>query len=332
MKRLLVLLFAAVPALAQQVATTRNGIVVAHHGTVELFNAKTLDVVWESGGVLKPTLIVAGDDRVAVVDALSNEVRVVELGNGRGTTIQCGETPVDGVFIGRALYLLERDARALARIGEDGTGASTQLAADPSFLRAANGRLYVYSRTAGVLQEITTAPLAVARSVNVAPFASDLEIDGDHAYLVYPREAKIRVVALSTMTLAGESPVGAVPVALAFAPSHTLAVADPSAKRVWMIEGAQTFRQAFLRGFFRGLLGLGIRPNRNSDFPAGVDRVLVRGNLLFAYDTSSETLYRVAKAGSTVVAKDLPPQSFAITPDAVLVWDDAVRRLHRIAI
>jgi hypothetical protein len=181
------------------------------------------------------------------------------------------------------------------------------------------------------LQEITTGPLAVARSVNVAPFASDLQIDGNNAYLVYPREAKMRVVALATMTSAGESAVGAVPVALAFASPHTLAVADPSAKRVWMIEGAQSFRQAFLRGFFRGLLGLGIRPNRNSDFPTGVDRVLVRGNLLFAYDTSSETLYRVAKAKSIVVAQGIPPQTFAITSDSVFVWDDAVRRLHRIA-
>lgn len=331
MKRLLVLLFAAVPALAQQVASTPRGIVVAHHGTVELFNVKSLDVVWNSGGVLKPTQIVAGEDRVAVLDALSNEVRVVELGSGHGTTIRCGETPVDGVFHGRAFYLLERDARALERIGADGAGASINVGADPSFLRAANGRLYVYARTAGILQEITTAPFAVARSVSVAPFASDLQLDGDNAYLVYPREAKIRVVALSTMKPAGETAVGAVPVALAFASPHTLAVADPSAKRVWMIEGAQSFRQAFLRGFFRGLLGLGIRPNRNSDFPTGVDRVLVRGNLLFAYDTSSETLYRVAKAKSTVVAKDLHPQSFAVTSDAVFVWDDAVRRLHRIA-
>jgi hypothetical protein len=257
-------------------------------------------------------------------------VRVVELGSGRGTTIKCGETPVDGVFVGSALYILERDARALDRIGADGAGASIKLGADPSFLRAANGRLYVYSRTAGILQEITTAPFAVARSISVAPFASDLQLDGDNAYLVYPREAKIRVITLSTMKSAGETVVGAVPVALALAAPHTLAVADPAAKRVWMIEGAQSFRQAFLRGFFRGLLGLGVRPNRNSDFPTGVDRVLIRGNLLFAYDTSSGTLYRVAKAKSTVVAKDLLPQSFAITTDAVLVWDDAVRRLHRI--
>ena len=333
MKKLLALAFCLLPSafcLAQSVAATRHGIVVAHHGVVEMFNAKTSDVVWNSGGVSHPTSIVAGDDRVAVVDALSNEVRVVELGSGRGTTFKCGETPVDGIFDARALYLLERDARALERIGAGGTGASINVGADPTFLRQANGRLYVYSRAAGLLQEISTSPLAVARSVSVAPFASDLQIDGDNAYLVYPREAKIRVVALASMKPAGETAVGAVPVALAFAEPQTLAVADPSAKRVWMIEGAQSFRQAFLRGFFRGLLGLGIRPNRNSDFPTGVDRVLVRGKLLFAYDSSSGTLYRVAKAKSVVVAQDLQPQSFVVTADAAYVWDDTVRRLQRI--
>ncbi len=318
-------------AQAQIVATTPRGIVVAHDNTVQLFNAAGTGVVWTTDGVGMPTSIVAGSERVAVLDALSSSVRVVELGSGRGMTISCGETPVAGLFAGSALYLLERDARALERIGADGARASINTAADPAFLREAAGRLYVYSRTAGLLQEITTTPFAVARSTAVAPFASDFQIDRGNAYFVYPREAKVRVVALASMKSAGETAVGAVPVAVAFTPSHALAVADPSAKRVWMIEGAQSFGQAFARGFLRGLLGLGIRPNRNSDFPTGVDRVLPRGNVLFAYDTSSGTLYRVAKEKSTVVAKGIRPQSFAIVSDGVLVWDEAVRRLQRSA-
>jgi len=318
-----------VPAHAQAIATTAHGLVVAHHNVVQLFNANGSDVVWTTDGVATPASIVAGDDRVAVLDALSSEVRVVELGSGRGTTIKCGETPIGGVFLGRALYLLERDARALERIGGDGARGSIEIAADPAFLRQAGGRLYVYARAAGVLQEITTAPFAVARSVAVAPFASDFQIDRNNACFVYPREAKIRVVALASMKPAGEVAAGAVPVALAFTASHALAVADPSAKRVWMIEGAQSAGQAFARGFLRALLGLGIRPNRDSDFPTGVDRVLVRGNVLFAYDTSSETLYRVAKAKSSIVAKDVRPQSFTVTSEDVFVWDDAVRRLQR---
>ena len=329
MKRLILLLLIATPTFAQSIASTKAGIVVAHHNQIQLFNTTGTDVVWTTDGVANATSIVAGDDRVAVLDALSSDVRIVELASGRGTTTKCGETPVGGVFLGRTLYLLERDARALERIGADGARASMELVADPAFLRETRGRLYVYARAAGVLQEITTAPFAIARSVNVAPFASDFQTDGANAYFVYPREAKVRVVALATMKPAGEIAVGAVPVALAFASSHTLAVADPSAKRVWSIEGSQSFSQAFARGFLRGLLGLGIRPNRNSDLPTGVDRVLVRGNVLLAYDTSSGTLYRVAKAKSSIVAKDIRPQAFTATPEGVFVWDDAVRRLHR---
>jgi hypothetical protein len=330
MKRLIVLLaFVAAPGLTQSIAATPHGIVVTHHHTIQLFNAKSLTVVWTSDGVAAPTSIVAGDDRVALLDALNSEVRVVELAGGRGTTIKCGETPVGGVFIGRALYLLERDARALERIGGDGARASIDLAADPAFLREVNGRLYVYARAAGVLQEITTFPFAVRRSVAVAPFASDFQVDGRSAYLVYPREAKIRVVALASMTPAGDVAVGAVPVALGFASSRTLAVADPSAKRVWMIEGSQSFAQAFTRGFLRGLLGLGISPSRNSDFVTGIDRVVIRGGLWLAYDSSSGTLYRFSKAKSSVIAKDVRPQAFTATSDAIFVWDDAVRRLQR---
>lgn len=325
-----VLVFAAT-AHAQVVTSTSRGIVVAHHNQIQLFNDAGNEVVWTSDSVAVPASIVAGDDRVAVLDALSSDVRIVELASGRGTTIKSGETPVGGVFLRRALYLLERDARALDRIGADGARASIAVAADPSFLRESGGRLYVYARAAGVLQEITTAPFAVARSVNVAPFASDFQIDGNNAYLVYPRDAKLRVVALASMTPAGEVAVGAVPVALAFASSHTLAIADPSAKRVWMIEGSQSFSQALARGFLRGLLGLGIRPNRNSDFPTGVDRVLVRGNALLAYDTSSATLYRVVKAKSSAIAQNVRPQAFTMTADGVFVWDDSVRRLQRIS-
>ncbi|HEV2720827.1 MAG TPA: hypothetical protein VG323_12470 [Thermoanaerobaculia bacterium] len=318
-------------ALAQVVASTPHGIVVAHDHQLQLFNAAGTAIVWTTEGVAMATSIVAGSERVAVLDALSSSVRVVELGNGRGATIDCGETPVAGVFAGRALYLLERDARALERIGADGARASISLTADPAFLHESGDRLYVYARAAGLLQEITTTPFAVARSAHVAPFASDFEIDRGNAYFVYPREAKVRVVELASMKPAGESAVGAVPVALAFTSSHALAIADPSAKRVWMIEGAESFGQAFARGFLRGLLGLGIHPNRNSDFPTGVDRVLVRGNVLFAYDTSSGTLYRVAQEKSTVVAKDVLPQSFAVASDSVYVWDETVRRLQRFA-
>jgi len=165
--------------------------------------------------------------------------------------------------------------------------------------------------------------------VQVAPFASDFEIGGRTAYLVFPREAKIRTVDLLSMKVSGTVNVGAVPVDLAFAGGGTaitariLAVADPSAKRVWLTEGTQSTLQAVARGFLRGFLGLGLFGNRSSQFPTGVDRVVIRDKVWIAYDTSSGTLYRFTKSKSSIIAKGIAPQAFAVTSDgAVVYWKD----------
>ncbi|PYQ60748.1 MAG: hypothetical protein DMF58_07070, partial [Acidobacteria bacterium] len=143
-------------------------------------------------------------------------------------------------------------------------------------------------------------------------------------YLVYPRAAKISTVSIATMKTAGEITVGAVPVDLAFS-SHMLAIADPSAKRVWMIERQQSFAQAFAQGFLRGLLGLGLSPG-NRDFPTGIDRVIARGSRIYAFDSSTGTLYDSKKA----IAKSIAPEAFSVGPGGVYVWSDAVRRLQRL--
>jgi hypothetical protein len=318
------------------VAATDRGVLVARNGSLELFDRHAAGILWKSDGVANPQKIVASHDRAAVIDPLDNEVRIIDLGTGRGPTVQTGETPIDGLFLGRELYLLLRDARALARIGTDGTNSSINVAADPAFVREANGRLYVYSRAEGVMQEITTLPFAVSRSVQVAAFASDFEVDGRNAYVVYPRAGKITTVSLPSLTATGTMDVGAVPVEIALLSRSTaltarnIAVADPSAKRVWIIEGPQSFTQALARGFLRGLLGLGLFGGRASQFPTGVDRVIARGSRWYAYDSSSGTLYRFTKSKSTAIAKDLGPQAFSIGPGGVYAWVDAVRRLQRI--
>lgn len=313
--------------LAVVIAATNRGVLVARDGSIEMVDRTATNVIWKSEGLPTPARIVTSDDQAAIIDSLANEVRIVDLNTGRGRTMEVGETPIDGVFVNRQFYLLERDARTLERIGTDGARASINVAADPTFIRAVNGRLYVYGRTAGALQEITTTPFAIARTATVGAFASDFETDGKNAYLVFPRPAKIGVVALASMKAGGNIAIGAVPVDLALM-SRTLAVADPSAKRVWMTQGQESFAQAFARGFLRGLLGLGISP-ANRDFPTGIDRVLVRGSRLYAYDSSSGTLYRFAKSKSSVIANSVAPQAFSVGPGGVYVWDDAVRRLQR---
>lgn len=316
---------------AQSVAPTPRGIVVAHDGAIELYDARDAHRIWRAAGVDNPTVIAISSDKAAVIDPLSNEVAIADLATGKSTLIKANETPVAAVYLGGQLYLLERDARALERIGPDGARASVAVSADPAFLSAANGRLYVYSRAAGVLQEITTSPFAIRRSLRVAPFASDLQVDARNAYLVDPRGGAIRIIDLVSLSARGEEKVGAVPVALALTSgttalnARTLAVADPSAKRIWMIEGAQSFGQSVARGFLRSLLGLGLYANRNSQFPTGVDRVMVRGSRWLAFDSATGTLYRFSRSKSTPIAKSLGPNAFAVTERGIAWWDG---RLH----
>jgi hypothetical protein len=318
---------------AQPIAATSRGVVVAHDDTIELFDATGRNLIWKMHGLPTPQTIVTSNERIAVLDPLANEARIVDLATGRGTTVRTGETPVGGVFIGSTLYLLDRDARALERFGADGTRASISTGADPAFLRESNGRLFVYARGEGVVQEVTTSPFAFRRNVRVTPFASDFEIDSKNAYLVDPHGAKIGIVNLDSMQSAGNIEVGAVPVSFAFASTgtsltaRTLAVADPSAKKVWLIEGAQSVTQAFTRGFLRGLIGLGLFGSGTSNFPTGVDRVFVRGARWYAFDSSSGTLYRLTKSSSSVVASNI--RSFAVAPGGVFYWSDAVRRLQQ---
>jgi hypothetical protein len=327
------LMLAATAAHAQPIAATNRGIVVAHDQVIELFDRTGKNLIWKGAGLPTPQTIAASNERIAVLDPLANEARIIELATGRGTAVHTGETPVAGVFIGSTLYLLERDARALERIGADGTRASISTGADPAFLRESNGRLYVYARGEGLVQEVGTSPFAIRRSVRVTPFASDFEIDSKNAYVVYPHSAKIGIVNLESMQAAGNIEVGAVPVSFAFASTgtsltaRTLAVADPSAKKVWLIEGAQSVTQAFTRGFLRGLIGLGLFGSGTSNFPTGVDRVFVRGSRWYTFDSSSGTLYRFTKSSSSVVARNI--RTFAITADGVFYWDDAVRRLQQ---
>jgi hypothetical protein len=193
--------------------------------------------------------------------------------------------------------------------------------------------LYVYSRLDGIVQEISPATLRIVREVRVAPFASDFELDARNGYLVYPQEAKLRTFALATMKRGGDIAAGVVPVDLAITSranalsASKLALADPSAKRVWIVEGSESITQAVIRGFFRGLLGLGLFSPASSDFPSGVDRVAMRGSTSVAYDSTTQTLYRLKGSKGAMIAREVPPGGFAITDSGVAVWQNGALRL-----
>jgi hypothetical protein len=318
--------------MAVAIAATANGVVVAHDGRIDFFDANGRMLRWSSpDGVRNPTAIATSAGKAIVLDALANQVAVVDLAAERAERIETGgETPTAAVFAGSDIYVLERDSRTLKHL--DGERIATP--ADPAFMAVAGDHLLLYARTGGELLELALRPLAVERRVSVPPFASDMEVEGGSAYLVYPRARKLVTVALDTLKVTTQD-VGAVPVDLATAPSHTftspsLAIADPSSKRVWVVEGAQTPSQAFARGFLRGLLGLGLSA-RDAAFPTGVDRVTRFGEGWIAYDSASGSLYAVTKGKSTLLARDVSANGYAITSAGVLIWNDAVRRLQKIA-
>jgi hypothetical protein len=331
MRRLFtLLLFVAAAANAQVVATAGRGYVVAHDDRVELFDEGARRI-WTADGVDMPSGMAIGSDRVAVIDSFHNAVRIYDLANGRAERIATGETPVDARFVGRDLYVLDRDASRIERIG----GGSLAVASDPAFMRVVNGRIYVYSRLDGIVQEIDSASMRVTRSVTLGPFASAFEMDGRTGYLLYPRDAKLRTFALATMRRGADIAAGAVPVDLAIASRSSalsasrLVIADPSAKRVSVVEGSQSIAAAVARGFIRGLLGLGLFRPRSSTFPTGVDRVATRGTITVAYDSTTKTLYRVKGSNGAPVARELGPDAFAIGDGVIAVWQNGALRLIR---
>jgi hypothetical protein len=323
-KRILLIAALTFPAFAQSLATSGTRTIVAHDGVVELFDGARS--IWKADGVQTAGAIALGDTAAAVVDPIRNRVALIDLASGRSRVIPTRESPVAAAFAGRELLVLDHDTPALERFSPDGTAATIPLALDPSLLAVSGDHAYVYSRVSGVLQEISLAPFALQRTTAVPPFAASMAVAGNIAYLAYPRDARVRVVELTSMKSGDELRVGSVPVDIAFASDPTaltarlVAVADPAAKRVWLVEVQQSAAQAFARGFLRGLIGLGLYQGRPSNFPTGVDRVAARGGKFVAFDSSTGTLYDVTKDATRQLATGLSPRAFGITSDGNAVW------------
>jgi len=312
----------ALPAhlAAQSVASTARGVLVAHDNVIELIDRGR--TVWKSEGVSAPGSIAISDTQAAVLDPIHDRVAIIDLASGRTTFARTMSSPVAAAFAGNELLVVDRDARVVEKIG----GGNVTLGSDPEFISVLGDRAYVYSRVDGALQEIGTEPFAVRRTLTVAPFASAMVCDTRSAYLVYPTEGKVRIVDLEAFKAASELPVGNVPTDIAFAGEPTaltarrLVIADPAAKRVWLLEGRQSPLQSFARGFLRGILGIGLFGGKESQFPTGVDRVIASGSRWLAFDSSTGTLYRVTPKASVVIARGLSPHGFALTPGGVAYW------------
>ncbi len=311
MKRLIPVLLVAASMQAQSIVATSKGIVVATGGAIELRGG------WRVEGVRNPSFAVAGRDEVAVIDSLANEAVIVELKTGRATRHKTGETPVDALFAGDDLYILNRDSHTISAKGKE-----IPVAPGASIMRESRSKVYVYSPISGTLTDVLSS-----RVMTVAPYASDFRVDGNLAWFVFPRTAKLITVDVAAMRVLGERKVGGVPMSIGLA-QQSIALADPSSKRVWILAREESFGRAFLRGFLRGLTGLGGSSRASSAFPTGVDRVAARGAVLVAYDSASGSLYRCDGKSPVRLSQSVAPHAFAIDNSGRAWWLDAAFALH----
>lgn len=364
MKRLVVvvllLAIAGSPLPAQSRAREREVVegnpasrsAVAYHaesGTVVVARGRagTIDLVDLNRGTTRSIpseiehpsgIVIATDGQEAfVVDAMENRGAIVSIRQGKIRSVSLGETPVDAVYVGAEMFVLCRDSAEVRRIRSNGTWDSLPVSRGSSRLRVSRGLLYAYDPQEGSIQEISPAGLTILRSGSTERFASDFEVDGTSGYLVFPRSGRLIVISLGSLRETGRINVGAVPIDLALETDRTrltagsVAVADPSSKKIWRTERSQSFSEAFARGFARGLLGLGLFAPKSTEFPRGVDRIRVGGGSQAALDSSSGNLYATRGGRSTLVARGMTAVSFDLGSNGELVLATAsgVRRIAR---
>lgn len=319
-----------------------SGLVVVARGAaakidlVDLHRGTTRSI---ASDLNHPTaVVIASDGQTAlVVDAMENRAALVDIRAGTIRTVGLGETPVDALSAGRDMFVLCRDSSEIQRIRADGVVDALPVSPGSSLLRLSEGRLYVYNPQQGSVQEIAPDSMAVIRSGRTERFASDFEVDGSSGYLLFPRAGRMIVFSLDKLAETGRLNVGAVPVDLAIErdPSRltagSVAVADPSSKKIWRTERSQSFGEAFARGFARGLLGLGLFAPKSSEYPRGIDRIQIGGGSLAALDSSSGNLYTTRGGRSILVAKGMTAVSFDLGSDGdlVVVTDSGVRRISK---
>jgi hypothetical protein len=343
-------------ASAQAVAVTpSHRIAVAHDSVIELFAADGKRI-WTLDGLPYVSTITVGETKLAVVDALDGRVVIADLADGRALPLPAPGTPIDALFIGDDLYLLERDTSTLERIAADGTRASVPTGAYPQLIRRSGKELYVYAGADGTIDELTTSPLARARSVAVPPFATGFAADRRFAYLLYPNDRKLVLYSLDSLAMAGEQEVGRFPIDLAIlsgsgaaAPVETpyelflqtghwigqtadsqpgnasssvfLAIADPARKSIFQVE---VERPAPPIGSLLAPQSLAFGRPRRVSVPTAVDRVLTAGDGWVAYDSASRAVYALVDGNATPIAHDVGPHAFSARGGTIAFWNGAL--------
>jgi hypothetical protein len=328
----------SVPAAAGDVAVRWSAdgrsVVVANPGHIRVIDATTRSVVLDRDGVRMPRVIAtSADDRVAVLDPVASEIAVLQ--GGEFERARVAETPVAALWRDDALFVLSRDGATLTRF-RHAEREELALGTDPALMRDTPAGIAVYSQSTGEIALVDPSSMSIRRRAALPPAASDLESDGAHLYLTYPREGLVIAAALRDLVVVERLRVGAVPVDAAIEGNSgamsggLLSVADPSSKRVWRIERTQSPLAAFGRAFLRSLIGLRlIRPD-SSVAPAGVDRVWVGGKSRYALDSSSGALFRIDGTTLRAIGSGVDAHAIDVSRDGrAAFWTGGELRIVR---
>lgn len=305
---------------------------VSDGSTLRAFESSSLREVWRTKETAEQLVVDRTTGDVAAFDA--NHASIYDARGHALGRIPLSEAPLAAVLDHSSFLFTSRTRGTLQRATTSGSTSLADVGSEASLLRKRGDTIVAYSRIDGVA---TVLDGATTRAIKLAPYASDLEIDGRFGYLTYPRRGKLAVFRLDGTTKPVELESGAVPVdaalrgeANALSAGEVL-VADPSSKRVWRTERQQSTTQAVGRGFLRGLLGLGLYNGNSSSFPTGIDRIVTAGKLIYAYDTSSSTLYEVNRKSARKISTDVPLDELAFDDVGhVVSWDSRLQRLVRL--
>jgi hypothetical protein len=306
-------------------------------GSVTQIIAPSGIVEWSVEGLEDPSSAVVSEDgsRVAVVDSVNGFAQLLTPALRTSSKHEVGGSPVAALFLGDDLYVLCRDSREIVRLSSDGTTGAAAVPPDSTFMARAGDSIFVYSRVNGRLTEFRTPSLSEVRTVPVAPFASDLEIAGETAYVVVPRQAEVVAYSIEDLSERERYRVGAVPMDLIVQPQRAvqgpgvMVVADPSSQAVWRAEQSQSVAAAFTRGFLKGLTGLGLASPKSATFPTGVDRVWMDDAHTVAYDTAAGAIYDVT-GPPLKIAEGVPAGGVSVGGGEVVFWDPGPARIRRV--
>lgn len=313
----LALLAFAAGAEGAVVVATGEGIAVATDGRIEL-NALTGEVA-DRPGLRFPHFKAQSESgsRAAVFDPVDS--RVALFGFGEELLIQdLADAPTDATFIGESLFILSREGATLTRLDASGARTIVPIPSGASMLAEGGGELLTYDPVRGRLGRYDAATLGAIATVDTDRFASDLEVVDGRLWLAIPRRGELVSFALTKPEEKRTTTGGAVPVDLAvereggLLGAGSLAVADPSSKRIWRVGNEESTGAAFARGFLRGLIGLGLYSSGSVGIPGQVDRVEAAGGTLLGFDTATGALYRIEGKKAFELARGIDPRAYAV--------------------